>query len=150
MDYLERMTEIKITEEQFDNFIKVIEEVLYDVIVKNTFEFNHMLDGFTSFAPRQEMAIMDSMVDELKKLVDDENKSKAEELGYKMWMALDSAVAGLYSSNKKYNYTANEVFEFCKGTLHWLMGIGHSPSMFDSLFEVIYPESEDDEDPSSD
>ena len=144
------MTEIKITEEQFDNFIKAVEEVLHDVIVKDTFEFTAMLDWFTSFASRQNMAIMDCIVDELKKMVDDDNKSKAEELGYKMWMALDSAVAGLYSSNKKYNYTANEVFEFCKGTLHWLMGIEHSPSMFESLFEVMYPDSEDEEDPSSD
>ena len=144
------MTEIKITEEQFDNFIKVVEEVLYDVIVKDTFEFTAMLDWFTRFASRQNMAIMDCIVDELKKMVDDDNKSKAEELGYKMWMALDSAVAGLYSSNKKYNYTANEVFEFCKGTLHWLMGIEHSPSMFGLLFEVMYPDSEDEEDPSSD
>ena len=137
------MTEIKITEEQFDNFIKVVEDALYNVIVKDTFEFTAMLDCFTSFASRQGMVIMDTIVDELKKLVDDDNKSKAEELGYKMWMALDSAVAGLYSSNKKYNYTANEVFEFCKGTLHWLMGIRHSPSMFESVFEVMI--SEDDE-----
>ena len=143
------MNKIKITEEQFDNFIKVVEEVLYDVIVKDTFEFNHMLGCFTGFASRQEIALMDCIVDELKKLVDDDNKSKADELGFKMWMAL-SAVAGVHSSNKKYNYTANEVFEFCKGTLHWLVGIAHCPSMFDSLFEVIYSDDEGEDDPSSD
>jgi hypothetical protein len=144
------MTEINITEEQFDNFIKAVEDVMHNVIVKDTFEFNHMLGmgGFNGFAPRQEMAITGILEDELTNLVDEENKDRAKELAYKISMALEAAVAGLQTLHKKYKFKADEVYDFCKDTFRWLLGINHSPSMFETMFNVVYPsDSENDEDP---
>jgi hypothetical protein len=144
------MTEINITEEQFDNFIKAVEDVMHHVIVEDTFEFNHMLGmgGFNGFAPRQEMAITGILEVELTNLVDEENKERAKELAYKISMALEAAVAGLQTLHKKYKFKADEVYEFCKDTFRWLLGIVHSPSMFETMFNVVYPsDSENEEDP---
>jgi hypothetical protein len=144
------MTEINITEAQYDNFIKVVEGVMHEVIVEDTFEFNHMLgmNGFNGFAPRQEIAIMGILEDELTSLVDEENKERAKELAYKLSMALESAVAGLQTLHKKYKFKADEVYEFCKDSFRWLLGINHSPSMFETMFNVVYPsDSENEEDP---
>lgn len=137
------MNEINITKEQFDNFIKVVEGVMHDVIVKDTFEFTAMMNGFTGFAPRQNMAIQDCIKNEIIKLVDDNNKEKATELAYNMSMALESAVAGLGTLYNTNDFTAHEVYKFCKGTFHWLLSIDHYPSMFDNLFNVVYSEHSD-------
>lgn len=146
------MTEINITEEQFDNFIKRVEDIMHEVIVVNTFEFNHMLGmgGFNGFAPDQEMAITETLEDQLTKLVDEENKDRAKEMAYKISMALESAVVGLQALHKKHKFTADEVYEFCKDTFRWLLGISHTPSLFETVFNVIYAsDSEDDEDPEA-
>lgn len=139
------MSLIDISEEQFNNFIKAVEDIMYNVIVNDTFEFYHMFTTFTGLTTRQEMAIYNIIENELIKLVEESNKDKVKELSYNMLMALESAAVGLGSLNKRYNYTADEIYNFCKDTFHWLLGIEHSPSMFESLFNVTYPDDNTDE-----
>lgn len=139
------MTEIIISKEQFDNFIKSVERVLYDVIVNDKSSFNYMLGGcFNGFSGRQEVAIMGTLEYQLKNLIDYENRDTATCMAYIIWTALDSAVVGLQSLHTQNNYTPEEVYEFCKDTLHWLLGIDNSPCMFETLFDIVYVENDED------
>ena len=133
---------VNITRTQYEQMMIDIDNMLQELIVNNTFEYEHLGVVMNGLTPRMKVNLYEYIGTTISNLLNNEHPIIAKKITHSIMLSLDSAIYALLSIRDKNTFTPVEIKTYLYNHLEWLLDIErHYPSLIGNYVNITEPES---------